>query len=205
MEFPKMDKIDRFTHAQVAKHFCGQISTIILFKEAVSNEKLKKIYEAYPFGMFERDQVNTLNESYIFEDKLISRIELLYTPVRSTPNVGVWDLIGNNFGSLESNSGIWVEEDYNDQFQFCGGINGLLPLLNLIKNRVTHKGQGQRLLHRYLELISMTLQTIFEQEEEKSQFIKAFFLLLEHVPRDFFQIKTIQQLAEIRFSLPREL
>lgn len=59
-----------------------------------------------------------LNESAIFDTKLLSRIELLYTPVRSTPNVGVWDLIGNNFGSLETNSGIWVEEDFRDQFLF---------------------------------------------------------------------------------------
>lgn len=59
-----------------------------------------------------------LNESAIFDSKLLNRIEILYTPVRSTPNVGVWDLIGNNFGSLETNSGVWVEEDFRDQFLF---------------------------------------------------------------------------------------
>lgn len=145
-----------------------------------------------------------LNESAIFETKLLSRIELLYTPVRSTPNVGVWDLIGNNFGSLETNSGIWVEEDFRDQFLFCGGLNGLLPLLNLLKNRIHSKEQGMKLLHRYLEIISLTLRSAPGQADMKLQFIKAFFLLLEHLPRDFFQIKTIQQLAEIRFSLPHE-
>jgi hypothetical protein len=145
-----------------------------------------------------------LNESAIFEDKLMTRVELLYTPVRSTPNVGVWDLIGNNFGSLFSNSGIWVEEDFTDQFMFCGGLHGLLPLMNLIKNRVENKDQGQKLLHRYLEVVSLSIRIIKDHWEEKLKFTRAFFLLLENIPRDFFQIKTIQQLAEIRFSLPQE-
>lgn len=204
MDFPKGDKFRKFDHAVIAKHLCGQVSTCIVFKESVSCDKLKKIYNVYPYGLFRKDHVNMLNESAIFEPKLLSRVELLYTPVRSTPNVGVWDLIGTHFGSLEINSGIWVEEDFKDQFLFCGGLNGLLPVLNLIKNRIHSKEHGQKLLHRYLEVISQCIQSIYEQTEMKTKFIKAFFLLLEYIPRDFFQIKTIQQLAEIRFALPRE-
>lgn len=158
MEFPKSDKIDQFDHAFIAKHFCGQISTCIVFKESVSTDKLKRIYASYPFGLYRKEHVNMINESAVFDSKLLSRIELLYTPVRSTPNVGVWDLIGNNFGSLEINSGIWVEEDYQDQFLFCGGLKGLLPLLNLIKNRISSKEQGQKLLHRYLEMMCIAIQ-----------------------------------------------
>lgn len=77
--------------------------------------------------------------------------------------------------------------------------------MNLLKNRVQSKDQGMKLLHRYLEIISQTLRSAPGHPDMKSKFIKAFFLLLEYLPRDFFQIKTIQQLAEIRFSLPHEL
>lgn len=176
----------------------------MIFKETVSSDKLKKIFQFYPYGLFKKDHLTSLSDSPVFDDKLIVRILLLYTPIRSTPNVGVWDVIGNNFGSLESNSGIWVTEDFQDQLLFCGGMYGLLPLLNLIKNCVQDKEQGQKLLHRYLEILVLALHSIRGQPEMKTKFIKSFFLLLEHIPRDFFQIKTIQQLAEIRFSLTKE-
>ena len=151
-----------------------------------------------------KEHVNLLKESAVFDEKLFKRIQFLYTPVRSTPNVGVWDLVGQNFGSLETNCGVWVEEDFRDQFLFCGGLQGILPLLNLIKNRITSHDQGQKLLQRYLEIISCAIKTMRGHENLKIKFIKAFFLLLENLPRDFFQIKTIQQLADIRFSLPPE-
>lgn len=73
----------------------------------------------------------------------------------------------------------------------------------MVKNRIGNKEQGQKLLERYLEVVSKGMQVISGQVDVKIKFIKAFFLLLEHVPRDFFQIKTIQLLAEIRFALPK--
>lgn len=118
LDFPKVDKIQKYDIACLFKHFCGQCSTFIIFKDSLSCDKLKKIYAQYPFGLYEQSTVNSLNESSIFDSKVISRIELVYTPVRSTPNVGVWDLIGNHFGTLEANSGIWVEDDFKDQFEF---------------------------------------------------------------------------------------
>jgi len=105
-----------------------------------------------------KEHVNLLKESAVFDEKLFKRIQFLYTPVRSTPNVGVWDLVGQNFGSLETNCGVWVEEDFRDQFLFCGGLQGILPLLNLIKNRITSHDQGQKLLQRYLEIISCAIK-----------------------------------------------
>ena len=148
--------------------------------------------------------MNSINSSSIFDNKLLSRILLLYTPVRSTPNVGVWDLIGNNYGTLENNSGVFVFEDFQDQLLFWGGLNGILPIMNIIKNRIHSAEQGQRLIHRYLEIVTWAIKSINFQPEIKSRFIKAFFLLLEYTPRDFFQIKSIQLLAEIRFVLPPE-
>lgn len=199
-----MDKIDKFTHGYIARHFYGQLTTVILFKDNISIDKLKKIYQNYPQGVFTKEHVNNLNECTVLDSKMLAKVMLLYTPVRSTPNVGVWDLVGTIFGSLEANSGIFVFEDFQDQLLFSGSINGLLPLLNLIKNRIDNKEQGLKLLHKFLEIISIAIQSIEGHEEMKNNFIKILFLLLEQVPRDFFQIKTIQQLAEIRFSLPAE-
>ena len=204
LDFPKMDRATVLDRATIADKFCGQISTFILFRESISADKLKKIYTFYPFGLYKKEHANMLNESAIFDEKLIKRIEFLYTPVRSTPNVGVWDLVNQYFGSLGANCGVWVEEDFKDQFSFCGGLEGILPILNLIRNRVTCNNHGKMLLQRYLELVCQSINAVSEQHESKIRFIKAFFLLLENIPRDFFQIKTIQLLAEIRFSLPSE-
>ena len=204
VDFPKADKINKFSSAYIARHFCGQISTVIIYKETVSVDKFKKIYQEYPLGLYLKEQANSINSLSVFEGKLLSRILLLYTPVRSTPNVGVWDLIGNNYGTLENNTGVIALEDFHDQLLYWGGLNGLLPILNIIKNRILWVEQGQRLLHRYLEIVSWAIKWINSQPEIKSKFIRTFFLLLEHTPRDFFQIKSIQQLAEIRFVLPQE-
>ena len=52
VEFPKADKIDKFSNAFIAKHFCGQISTWIIYKESVSVDKFKKIFKEYPTGIY---------------------------------------------------------------------------------------------------------------------------------------------------------
>lgn len=202
MEYPKLDKVDKFTHGYIARHFCGQVSTCIIFKDNVNSDKLKKLYETYPHGLHTKKNLNELKDCKVLNDKLLSKIMLLYSPVRATPNVGVWDLIGNHFGSLESNSGVWVYEDYKDQLLFCGSLNGLLPLMNLIKNRIDKKEHGVELLHKYLEVVSKSLKSIEGHDDLKETFIKAFFVLLEKLPRDFFHIKTIGQLDEIRNSCP---
>ena len=181
------------------------MSTCILFKESVSSDKLKKIYQNYPLGLFLKSHLNNLNECKIFDAKMLSKIMLLYTPVRATPNVGIWDLVGNHFGSLEPNSGVWVSEDYKDQLLFSGSLDGLLPIMNIITNnyangQITNKNHGIELVHKYLEVISKSLRSVEGQDESKEKFMKAFFMLFEKLPRDFLHIKTIRQLDEIRYS-----
>lgn len=53
MDYPKIDKNVKISMISICKNFVGSMSTFILFKEQINNnKKLLQLYKLYEFGLF---------------------------------------------------------------------------------------------------------------------------------------------------------
>ena len=93
------------------------------------------MYKAYEFGLGAKDaNLSALNKD-IFDQNLMKKLMILYTPHRYHNKI-VYDFIDMNDGELLFNCGTWHLQQ-KPLLGDVGGINSLLPLFDNIKTLVS--------------------------------------------------------------------
>ena len=60
----------------------------MIFKEAMNLERFKTLYKTYPYGFYKKEQIQQLWKGEAgFDEKFISKIFALYSPIWSTPHI----------------------------------------------------------------------------------------------------------------------
>ena len=93
------------------------------------------MYKTYEFGLGTREaNLSTLNRE-IFDQNLMKKLLILYTPHRYHNKI-VYDYIDMNDGELLFNCGTWHLHQ-KPLLADVGGVNSLLPLLESIKTLIS--------------------------------------------------------------------
>jgi len=61
------------------------------------------------------------------------------------------------------NTGAWIGEDRHDMIQQTVGINGLVPIVNLVK-LISNLDEGKLIFNKVLKLISIALNNVEEYD-----------------------------------------
>lgn len=127
-------------------------------------------------------------------DKLL----ILYSPDRASGKA-VYDCVDMRDGELMINSGV-CNPGPKGKLAFAGGLDSLLPFLDLIR-AVSTFGPAPLadLLNDYLKLLVTVLQSRAAQPDDS--FFSALFLLLTRLPYSAVNSQTVQHLADIRFHI----
>ena len=121
----------------------------------------------------------------------MSRLLLFYNPVRTTPNILAIDSASAFYGDIQSNSGVWVHSERLDTLEQCGGVSGLVPMVNLLRFIEADEEKGKALFTKLLKLINAGFEMIPNDNPEMDQAVPAFFYSLQSVPLEFYSEQTL--------------
>ena len=186
------------------------------------------MYKAYEYGLGAKEtNLSSLNKE-IFDQNLMKKLMLLYTPHRYHNKI-VYDFIDMNDGELLFNCGIWHLQQ-KPLLADVGGINSILPLFenirtlisiesqkNLLNNNSTKdrtssdKTVSERsatLVNNFLELALAAIgnQQVDTRTADLSIFLKLLLQIVSTLPvanQNVMPIDciTVQLLAELRFLI----
>jgi len=107
------------------------LSSFVLFREPVNNtQKFVQMQKVYEFGVGARSRsINSL-DSDIFDQKMLDKLLLVYSPQRTQGKV-VFDCVDMNDGELLINSGV-VHSAGKEFMAKNGGLTSLLPFMEAI-------------------------------------------------------------------------
>ena len=93
------------------------------------------MYKAYEYGLGAKDKnLSALNKD-IFDQSLMKKLMILYTPHRFQNKI-VYDFIDMNDGELLFNCGTW-HLSQKPLLADVGGISSLLPLMDHMKTLIS--------------------------------------------------------------------
>jgi hypothetical protein len=103
----------------------------VLFREPVNNtQKFVQMQKVYEYGVGSRSRsLNTLDQD-IFDQKMLDKLLLLYSPQRTQGKV-VFDCVDLHDGELLINS-VVVHSAAKECMTRNGGLTSLLPLMEAI-------------------------------------------------------------------------
>jgi len=138
------------------QNFIGQVSTILFLNKSVSEESLK-ILKRFNYGIYSEKKLNQLykiaNPSYLINSNypfknikysqketdsaniILESFRILYIPSRFRENdCTIYDATGKYHGSITNYNnlnGIHIYLSLQSNIQYIGGINNLLPIIEL--------------------------------------------------------------------------
>ena len=136
----------------IGKNFFGEITSLIITKNAISFEDYKRISLAFPFGLTnEKDIINFNNE--------FSKISLNLRSIH-LPYGGKYNLYNNKKLDLifGENTGVNLYRGFQKKVNLIGGINIILPIIELLYLNMKLCLEHKDLFYNFFELISTILK-----------------------------------------------
>ena len=110
----------------VGKNFFGEITSLIISKNAIGFEDYKKISLAFPFGLTNEKDIINFNSEFSKISLNLRSIHLPYGSKYNLYNNKKLDLI---FGE---NTGVNLYRGFQKRVNLIGGINIILPIIELL-------------------------------------------------------------------------
>ena len=173
----------------VGKNFFGEITSLIISKNAIGFEDYKKISLAFPFGLTNEKDIINFNSEFSKISLNLRSIHLPYGSKYNLYNNKKLDLI---FGE---NTGVNLYRGFQKRVNLIGGINIILPIIELLYLNMKLCLEHKDLFYNFFELISTILK--YKKKNVKNAMEHKFFMILsifiEKMPEELFD-KNIHQI-----------
>ena len=98
MDYPRFENQSKLNMVSICTNMVGQLTTFMLFREQISNpQKFIQMYKAYQYGPGARNQHLSSLQPDVFDQGLMKKLMILYTPHRYQNKI-VYDFIDMNDG-----------------------------------------------------------------------------------------------------------
>ena len=181
----------------IGKNFFGEITSLIITKNAISFEDYKRISLAFPFGLTnEKDIINFNNE--------FSKISLNLRSIH-LPYGGKYNLYNNKKLDLifGENTGVNLYRGFQKKVNLIGGINIILPIIELLYLNMKLCLEHKDLYYNFFELILTILK--YKKKNVQNAMNNKFFMILsifiEKMPEELFDKKIHQIIIDLAINI----
>ena len=177
----------------IGKNFFGEITSILVTKNIINFDDYKKLTLNFPFGLVIEKDVTTFSSDF---SKIATMLKSLHVPYG-----GKYNLYNNQ--SLDLIFGEYTGFNYYRSFQkkinLLGGINIILPIIELLYLNIKLCIEHKDLLYLFFELILTIIK--YKKKNMENAISQKFFMTLsifiEKMPEELFENKIHQIIIDL--------
>ena len=188
-----IEENNQVTSLFIGKNFFGEITSIIVTKNIINYDEYKKLTLNFPFGLvIEKDVINFSSDF----SKIATMIKSIHVPYG-----GKYNLYNNQakyliFGNY---TGFNYYRSFQKKINLLGGINIILPIIELLYLNMKLCIEHKDLLYLFFELILTIIK--YKKKNMDNAINQKFFMILsifiEKMPEELFDNKIHQIIIDL--------
>ena len=177
----------------IGKNYFGEITSILVTKNNINFDEYKKLSLSFPFGLvIEKDVINFSNDF----SKIATMLRSIHVPYG-----GKYNLYNNQkkdiiFGKY---NGVNYYRSFQKKINLLGGINIILPIIELLYLNMKLCIEHKDLLYLFFELILTIIK--YKKKNMENAINHKFFMVLsifiEKMPEELFNNKIHQIIIDL--------
>ena len=188
-----IDENDIVTHLLIGKNFFGEMTSILVTKSLINYDEYKKLTLNFPFGLVIEKDVNNFSNDFSKIASMLKSIHVPYGGKNNLYNNITKDLI---FGEY---TGFNFYRSFQKKINLLGGINIILPIIELLYINMKLCIEHKDLLYLFFELILTIIK--YKKKNMENAINQKFFMILsifiEKMPEELFDNKIHQIIIDL--------
>ena len=188
-----IEENNQVTSLFIGKNFFGEITSIIITKNIINYDEYKKLSLTFPYGLVIEKDVNSFSSDF---SKIATMIKSIHVPYG-----GKYNLYNNQAKDLifEDFTGFNYYRSFQKKINLLGGINIILPIIELLYINMKLCIEHKDLLYLFFELILTIIK--YKKKNMENSINQKFFMILsifiEKMPEELFNNKIHQIIIDL--------
>ena len=181
----------------LGKNYFGEMTSILITKNLINFDDYKKLSLMFPFGLINEKDILNFNNEF---SKISANLRSIHLPYGGKYNLFNNKKIDLIFGE---NTGVNIYKGFQKKLNLIGGINIILPIIELLYLNIQLCIEHKDLLYLFFEIILTMLK--YKKKNVENAINDKFFMILsifiEKMPEELFDKKIHQIIIDLAINI----